>query len=141
MPVGPSQGWAANVQSTKMGIAVALSFRIRIRRGWRLAEVNGGMVLDAEAGSLEESQPNEPFNPVWTTLFLFLGNHIRISIAELTVVEHDSKRCGYKDQFFEETHARTDTTPINSLVPQDPWKVDRDIVALAVRMPEEMMSG
>jgi hypothetical protein len=99
------------------------------------------MVLDAEAGSLEESQPNEPFNPVWATLFLLLGNHIRISIAELTVLEHDSKRCGYKDQFFEEPHAGTDASPINPLVFQDPWKVDGDVVAFAVRMPEDVMRG
>ncbi len=54
-------------------------------------------MLDAEAGSLEESQPDEPFDPVRTTLMLFFGDYVRIGIAELTVVEHDSKWCGYKN--------------------------------------------
>ncbi len=97
-------------------------------------------MLDTEAGRLEEIQPNQSFEPVGTTLLPFLDDDSCVRIVQLAVVQGDLERCCDYDEFVMQTHAGTYDTPSDTFVFQDFREVDGDIVALAVRMPEKMMT-
>jgi hypothetical protein len=91
-------------------------------------------------GRFEETEPDKSFEPVGTTLLPFLDDDSRVRIVQFAVVQGDLERCGDYDEFVKQAHAGTYGTPSHPFVFQDFREVNGDIVALAVRVPEKMMT-